>query len=273
MNIAIIFFSATNNTRIMAEIIRKQFEDKGAKVTLHDVTTPEAREENVDLTVFDAAIFGLPIHSLRAPRLMREWMEALDGNGMPCAMFFTYGGFLVHPAHHSTAEILKRRDFRVVASAEFPGKHTYNLGGWKVFTDRPDKRETALAAQYTEAVLKRFSGEDSGVVSGLDKSKFSDEQLDHFETLRFKMVNKLPTREGAECSLCGQCAEVCPTGAMDYLAGEADPTACIACLGCVDVCPEEALMVNDMTESWQAKLAMDKKTEEELNAQTGKIYL
>ena len=273
MDIAIVYFSATSNTRTMAVTIGKEFEARGAEVALHDMTTPKARERGLDLSACDAVIFGFPVHSLRAPRLMREWLETLDGDGMPCAMFFTFGGFMVHPAHHSTAEILKRRQFRVVSSAEFPGKHTYNLGGWKAFPDRPDKRETDLAAQYAEATLKRFSREDASAVSELNRGGFSGEQLDHFETLRFKMVSKLPSRDGAECSLCGLCEEACPTGAMDHLAGEADPASCIACLGCVDTCPEDALKINSTEASWQTKLSMSKTSAAELNAQTGKIYL
>jgi len=273
MHVAIVFFSATNNTRTMARIIRDRLEAAGARASLLDVTSPEARERGPDLSGYDAVVFGFPVHSLRAPRLMRDWLGTLDGDGRPCAMFFTFGGFLVHPAHYSTAEILKRRGFRVVASAEFPGKHTYNLGGWKAFPDRPDQREAALAQEYAQAVHKRFSGADPGEIADLDRGDFSDEQLDHFETLRFKMVSKLPSRDGADCSLCGACEAACPTGAMDFETGEADPARCIACLGCVAACPENALVIDSTEQAWETKLAMGGTTEERLNAQTGKIYL
>jgi hypothetical protein len=46
-------------------------------------------------------------------------------------MFFTYGGFGVHPTHYSTRQILKEQNFIVVSSAEFLGAHTFNLGGWR----------------------------------------------------------------------------------------------------------------------------------------------
>ena len=273
MNIAVVFFSATTNTRKMAEIISAEFQSKGVGAVLHDMTTPAARSAGVDLSSYDAVIFGLPVHSLRAPRLMRDWLATLDGNGMPCAMFFTFGGFTVHPAHHSTADILKKRNFTVVASAEFPGSHTYNLGGWMAFPDRPDDRERALARRYAEAVHRRFTKADAGTLSDLPQGPFSEEELTHFETLRFKMVSKLPARDGAECGQCGLCEEICPSGAMDHLTGKADPNTCIACLACVAACPENALVISSTKESWQPKLSMGKTTETELNSQTGKIYL
>ena len=273
MNIAIVFFSATNNTRTMAEVIKAEFQNKGAGTALHDMTPPEARSAGVDLSAYDAVVFGFPVHSLRAPKLMRDWLATLDGNGLPCAMFFTFGGFTVHPAHHSTADILKKQNFTVVASAEFPGKHTYNLGGWQAFPDRPDGRERALASRYVEAVYKRFTKADAGTLSDLPQSPFSEEELTHFETLRFKMVNKLPARDGTECSLCGLCEEICPSGAMNHVTGTPDPSTCIACLACVAACPENALVINSTRESWQPKLSLGKTTETELNSQTGKIYL
>ena len=273
MNIAIPYFSATSNTRKMAKVIKGQFEDLHATVELHDVTTPESRSKNISLSAYDAAIFGFPVHSLRAPRLMRDWLKTLDGKGMKCGMFFTFGGFMVHPAHYSTKEILTARNFIVFSSAEFPGKHTYNHGGWNAFPDRPDDREIKLAEKYTKATYERFKGQDKGVLGDLEKTEFSDEQLDAFESFRFKMVTKLPSRNGNTCSMCEICEKLCPTGAMDCQTGTANTSTCIACLRCVDVCPDKALTINNAEESWATKLSMGKITETELNNQTGKIYL
>jgi len=273
MRIAIVFFSATSNTRIMAQTIKREFEARGAEAVLFDVTTPAARERGIAFNEYNATVFGFPVHSLRAPRLMREWLGTLDGNGMKCAMFFTYGGFLVHPAHYSTARILESRQFIVVSSAEFPGKHTYNLGGWKAMTDRPDGREHTLAGEFATATLPRFAGDDDNVVANLDQGRFNEDQLDEFEGFRFKVVVQLPSRNGNECSQCGMCEHMCPTGAMDCISGTADPNTCMACLGCVAICPENALAINNMEQSWQKKLAMGDTTEEELNSQVGRLYL
>jgi len=272
-NLAIVYFSATNNTRTMAETIKAEFEALGADVDMHDITAPADREQRLECAPYDAMVFGFPIHSLRAPRIVREWLLGLDGQNKKCAMFFTFGGFMVHPAHHSTREILRQQGFTVVASAEFPGAHTFNLGGWKAFVHRPDHEDASLARQYATAAYKRFTGEDEGVLGELDKGAFSEQQLDQFETFRFRVLTQLPTRNGAECSMCGLCEACCPTGAMDAEAGCADPKKCIACLRCVASCPEKALVINDTTPSWAQKLAMGKTTEEQVNSQTGRIYL
>ncbi len=273
MKVAVVYFSATNNTRTVAQCLQKELEAKGCEVTTHDITTPADRSEPIDFAPYQAVLFGFPIHSLRAPRMAREWLQGLDGLGKKCAMFFTYGGFLVHPAHESTRTILNKRGFTVIASAEFPGAHTFNIGGWKAFPGRPDNRDAELMRQYADAVYVRFKGEDDGVLGEQDKSPFSDEQLDQFESYRFMVLTQLPARNGAACSLCGLCEKECPTGAMDAEKGLADPQHCIACLRCVFSCPEQVLQINDTTPSWEKKLAMGKTTEEEINSKTGAIYL
>jgi NAD-dependent dihydropyrimidine dehydrogenase PreA subunit len=49
------------------------------------------------------------------------------------------------------------------------------------------------------------------------------------------------------CTLCGTCAEVCPTECIK--AGEdqyyIDPVECIDCASCVDECPEGAIFADD----------------------------
>lgn len=273
MKLAIVFFSATQNTRTMAKTLKKEFETLGASVDMHDITTLADRQKEISFTAYDAVVFGFPVHSLRAPKIAREWLQTIDGEGKKCAMFFTYGGFIVHPAHYSTREILNAQHFKVVSSAEYPGAHTFNLGGWKAFADRPDNQDFELARQYAVATYKRFSGEDEEILGELDKSTFSEEELDQFEAFRFKIITQLPSRNGAECSMCKICEEVCPSGAMDFETGQADAEKCIACLGCVAACPDQVLTINSTTESWKMKLSKGKLSETELNKQVGAIYL
>lgn len=91
MKLLFAYFSATGNTKKIADTMVKRFKEIGSKVENLDITLPEARQPEMDLSIFDAAVFGSPIHSMRAPRLVREWLDSLDGAGMKCATFFTWG--------------------------------------------------------------------------------------------------------------------------------------------------------------------------------------
>ena len=273
MKIAIAYFSATGNTQKMAEVIEPVFKERGASVDKFDITVKAARLEPLDFSPYDGVIFGAPIHSLRAPRVVRDWMKTLNGQGQKAAMFFTFGGFHVHPTHYSTREILAKAGFTVVSSAEFLGAHTFNKGGWDAVPSRPDASDFAVAREFALSTYDRFAGQDEGILGDLEKTELSEEFLDAIEGFRFKVLTMLPTRNGEECSLCMACQEQCPTGAMDAEKGEADITLCIACLGCLHVCPEDALKINDMREIFQKRMESEQTTPQDLNRKKSKIYL
>ncbi len=273
MKILVCSFSATGNTAKIAGAISERLARLGATVHGRDITAPGGRETPVSMDEYDAAVFGAPIHSMRAPRLVRDWLATLDGQGKKCAMFFTYGGFQIHPTHSTTAAILRDSGFVVVASADFPGKHTFNLGGWQAMTDRPGSMELDLAGEYAEAICKRFSGEDAAVVQELDPGPYSADQLDQFESFRHMMMSKHPTRDGQDCQMCMLCQEECPSGAMDAEKGVADAKACICCLRCVQICPDDALHINDMSDFFNKKMSMDNETPDTLKAKQGRLYL
>jgi len=131
MKVLVAYFSATGNTARMAEVIKRELAGLGAEAELLDITSYADRQKPLGLKPYRAAVFGFPVHANRAPRITRDWLDNLDGNGMPCATYYTYGGFRIHPSHHWGKLILGRRNFDLVASAEFPGAHTYNHSGWR----------------------------------------------------------------------------------------------------------------------------------------------
>jgi ferredoxin/flavodoxin len=274
MNIIMAYFSATRNTARVAHVIKERLEQLGAAVDAKDITSLDDRRQPLDLTAYQAALFGAPIHSNRAPRIVREWLSTLDGNGLPCATFFTYGGFGVHPTHYSTRAILDSRGFDLVSSAEFLGKHTFNISGWSAMTERPNQSDFDVAREFADITFKRFTGEDPKRPGPFEKTNKSDRELDAMELMRFKAVTQLPTREGAACSLCMVCEELCPTRTMDANKGEvSDPTTCLVCLRCIDNCPEDALHINDLRQMWPVKLKMDNETEASLKQKKSRIYL
>ncbi|NHJ21845.1 MAG: 4Fe-4S ferredoxin [Candidatus Lokiarchaeota archaeon] len=272
MNVLILYFSATGNTAKIAKVINEKFKEEGFKVTMSDITPLGDRQRKINFEPYQGVVFGAPTHARRAPRVLRDWLRTLDGKGKKCSMFFTYGGFGVHPAHYSTREILKEQNFIVVSSADFLGSHTFNLGGWRALEDRPSELDFEVAKDYVELTCKRFTGEDDRILGELEKTEYTEEQLNFAETLRFKKVTQLPTRYGEECIMCLDCENFCPTGAMDAESGEADKEKCIACLGCVYICPEKVLKINDMSKSWSQKLDKEKVTEESIKEQKSKIY-
>ncbi|NLV26579.1 MAG: 4Fe-4S ferredoxin [Methanomicrobiales archaeon] len=273
MKIGLLYFSATGNTEKIARVIEDSLKNLGCMVDIVDITPLVSRKAGLDCSPYDALILGAPVHSWRIPRVVREWILNLSGEGKKCALFLTYGGFQIHPAHYTTQQLVQSRGFKVVSSAEFLAFHTFNIGGWKAMEGRPDDSDFKVAREYAEKVYSRFSGEDPNLVGELEKTTHPEELLDQIEEFRFRIVTQLPTRNGADCCMCLACEKFCPTGAINATTGETNQGRCITCLGCVYRCPDGVLVVNDMSPSWEYKLKGEQISVAEMKKKRSRIYL
>lgn len=245
MNIAVIYFSATGNTAKIAKTISESLKThENVNVEEIDITTYSSRDKENKLDKYEGIFFGFPIYAFRAPKLIRDWLNTLgDGKNKMVSAFFTYGGVRVGIAHHNIKQILEEKNLQVVSTGEFLGKHTSNLAGWTLMSDRPNQEDLNIAKEYAEKTLMRFMGKDIGIVK-FDTPEMTETQVDKIEDSANKRRIP-PSRHGEECTQCKTCEENCPTNAMDAVLGEADPEKCIGCLKCVDNCPDEALKVAD----------------------------
>ncbi|QUI25533.1 NAD(P)H-dependent oxidoreductase [Vallitalea pronyensis] len=270
-HILLAYFSATGNTRKIAQVIHKKLKEHNISVTILDITSHSTREERLSLEQYDAVCFGFPIYSMRAPRICREWLRTLDGKGMRCSVFFTYGGFGKDPAHYFIKQLLEDQHFVLVSTAEFLGAHTFNYSGWSAVTNRPNDLDFQVAEDYAMKTVRRFLDHDAVELDDFEKPMYDASQLDQAEKYRFSLITKLPTRDANSCSMCGICQQLCPVHAMDMHTGIAN-NKCIACFRCIANCPDGVLHTNDISSSWDKKLAMHKMTEQTLEALESKLY-
>lgn len=273
LNVMLIFFSATGNTKKVANTIEKKLKALDIAITSYDITSYENRNKKMSFSDYDAIIFGFPIYSLRAPRVCREWLEQQNGEGKRCSVFFTYGGFAKEPAHYYMKELLEQRHFSLVSTAEFLGAHTFNYSGWKAVEGRPNSSDYKVAEEYILKTLERFRDEKVQTISDFETPQFTSDQLDQAEKYRFSIITQLPTRNGEGCSLCMLCENLCPTNAMNAVKDYVDKDACIACFKCLANCPENVLHTNDIAHTWESKLKMHNTTQTDVDHQVSKYFL
>ena len=270
--IALVYFSATNVTRSYAEVMRETLLDRGCEVQLFDVTSYASRQEPLPMDDFEGFIFGFPVFSDFAPSVINAWLPTLDGRGKRCTMFFTYGARTTGYAHFHTKLLLEQAGFQVLFSAEFLGRHSFNVGGWKILPDRPNEQDFAVAREYVELALQRFS-QDAPAAFKLQRPFGHNRAMASLEGRQKRAERGLthPIRIAAECRLCRDCETQCPTQAFDADTGLSDPERCIECMRCVYICPDKVLKVDKLKGVYADFLTFWHLTEDMMNAKQSKI--
>ena len=162
MKVGIIYFSATNNTKAIAEAIKKEMNELGTTATTINIAPYKTREELTSVEKFDALIFGFPVWASVIPKVCRDWLLKLKGDKKPSAMFFNYGGVTMGIAHYHTKLLLNKQGFKVIGSAEFLGKHTFNVAkGFEIVPERPNEADFTVAKEYAKALLEIFENKST----------------------------------------------------------------------------------------------------------------
>jgi len=245
LKIALVYFSATNVTDTYARVLEKALQDRGCSVQAFNVTGHGSRKKTLPVDGFDGFIFGFPVFADFAPSVINEWLPTLDGKGKRCAMFFTYGARTTGFAHFHTALLLEQAGFKVLFSAEFLGRHTFNVHGWKILPDRPDEGDFAVMRDYASLCVERFT-QDSPPVFKLQKP-FGYPEVTEYLKIRGKQEDdcwKSPVRTEKECSMCRNCETECPALAFNADTGLSDPERCIGCMHCVYICPDKVIKID-----------------------------
>ena len=244
-SIALIYFSGTHVTKTYAQVIEDVLTDSGCAVQLFDVTGYASRQKPLPVDDFQALIFGFPVYADFAPSVINTWLPTLEGKGKPCAQFFTYGARTSGYAHFHTMQLLEQADFQVLLSAEFLGRHSFNVGGWQILPDRPDGEDFSVAKEYANLALDRFSAQVLPIFK-LQKP-FGYNQViaaRQKQPKRDKRGWTNPVRVTDVCSMCRDCETECPTQAFNADSGLSDPGDCIECIHCLYICPDEVIEID-----------------------------
>lgn len=249
MKIAIIYFSGTGVTEGYAKIIANELEqEEGEVVSLHNITSIKDRKAGVDFELYDAIIFGFPIYVGRLPTVVEAWLDTLHVEKQ-CSMYFTFGGRELEWGHQTGYYLLsKKANFTVVLSAEFVGKHSFNVAkGWDMASDRPSSHDIGIAKDFALESLRRFQSNDIKWDYNLENFDYQPKVIKE-STGPFAIFLPFKTQD---CRMCYLCERECPTSAFNLALGKAKNGVCIQCMHCVTICPDSAIEVGDATELFQ----------------------
>jgi len=245
----LIYFSPTQTTQ---KVLTAIAEGTGIGQTDHLDLTPANSNRNGVITINQGlAIIGVPVYSGRVALDAVKRLQQIEGRQTPAIIIVVYGNREFEDALIELQELTIAAGFVPVAAGAFIGEHSYASEAVPIANGRPDTDDLETARNFGRAVRKK---------------------LDQLQTLNSDAPVEVPgntpykertIRSGVSpdtieeiCTLCGTCADVCPTAAVTVAETvETDIEHCIICCACIKNCPSDArVMENPMIRKFADRL-------------------
>jgi flavodoxin/NAD-dependent dihydropyrimidine dehydrogenase PreA subunit len=248
MNVCIICFSQTGNTRKIAEQIQRGI--IGAHHDCHIVSLKDTDPQN--LGRYDLVGIGAPTFYYREPRNVSDFIERMNkSENRHCFIFCTHGSIIGNTFCYMQ-EALIRKGYQVIdafdvyadSSLQFYPKVMHTKG-------HPDLAELSEAEKFEKNICDKSLGITKGTVKPIPLFEkventwwVKDSEMLMPEVLR-ELFPKFVIDEN-RCTRCGVCVENCPVDAIDLDAQppEIQKQGCIFCLYCEKSCPEGAIVAD-----------------------------
>ena len=249
MKLYSLVFSPTGGTQKAADALCAGF-----SLPVHTLDLCDGKFDFASLhfTPQDLCVFSVPSFGGRVPSPAARRMAAIQGGGAMAVLLVAYGNRAFDDTLIEMKDLAENAGFCCVAAVAAIAEHSiarcYAAG-------RPDEADRQELTGYGRQIFPAV--QDGDLPAGLHVPGNRPYRA-------FGGVGMIPLPD-SDCTGCGTCAALCPTGAIS----PQDPTQvdgdlCISCMRCIAVCPEHARHAPAekvaATEQKLAKLCADRKS-------------
>lgn len=247
--LCVAYYSPTHTSRSVAKAVADGFGI--ARREEHDLTTDRG---DSPIGVKDSiCIVAAPVYGgLVAPVAVRRIQRLLAENSVAVPVV-VYGNRDYEDALVQLRDLLQGQGFTVLCGAAFVGEHSYSRPGMPIAEGRPDasdlQKATAFGRQAYASLLRQLGIATPPDVDARDFALAYDAPLEQLVNTP-EMKGNVPYKTlgpstpqapvvGDLCYGCGECVDLCPTGAISLQDGRSatDVSLCTKCCACVKFCP------------------------------------
>ena len=241
----ILFFSATGNTKLMAETIAERLQDE----TL-DLLTRIKNNDYSDIYSERPFVICSPIYVGELPSFFMDYLKkaSLKGSREVYGVF-TNGGYS-GIAGGQLKSIVKHKNMLFKGYAEFKMASNH-------ITNRSHKApDDTLIKERTRTSLARLDDVASVIQKGECFQNRRILLLEYLATvpvapvLCYFIQTTKEFRVKDTCVLCGKCERLCPMNVIEMHEGKPvwKESRCAHCMSCIQNCPTEAIEFGSITE-------------------------
>jgi flavodoxin len=247
MNVAVVFFSQTGNTRKIAKAISDGFHSQGHMVKMNSLVDAHPN----DIRSADLFGIGTPCFSSQAPQPIMNYIKSLPPMIDQNAFIFVTCGGAPGRVLLDMKNGLRNKGINVICSSIFRGKvhHPAPILTGR-FPDRPNDQDLKKAHNFARTICSLMSSYEFNTPLP-DEYKIPSKRWGFYEFLgsavfegylRFFLPK--PKLQSKHCNLCEQCAQECPIQNISLQPYPVLGKDCIRCYHCHNICSSRAFTVN-----------------------------
>jgi flavodoxin/ferredoxin len=248
MNISLVYFSQTGQTRKVAEAMAASLREKKHTVNVLDMQNVQ----HAQIEKCEVLGVGSPCFESHAPDPVKAWLHKIPALcGKPAFVFATSGGAPGRVLYELTC-CLRNKGAKVMGG--FMGRGTLHHPAPCLIgrlPNRPNQNDLAQASTFALAVDRHLhSGKGGAMPEGRPealKLTWGFYQLVGLIAKPFllRIILPKPQLVQSRCNQCQLCAKECPVQSIKLAPYPVLSGRCIRCYHCQNVCPQKAL-----NESW-----------------------
>jgi len=241
-NLNMVYFSPTKTTKKILENIA--YEIGNAKIVNFDLTYPQNANHTQIKFSDEIVIIGAPVYAGRLPDEAVKRFKQIKAKNTLAIIVVVYGNREFEDALLELKNLVIKIGFTPIAGGAFVAEHSFSTKETPIAHGRPDSLDIQNVKEFALKIKEKIRTTDTFQVDLKIPGDFPYKDA--------MPPNKIAPMYNEElCHMCGECVELCPTGAIFMLDNiVTNPQLCIRCCACIKCCPKEARFIDD--ESWKA---------------------